>query len=79
MAKVGSVVKDESLEYSQEIFRAQEASLNPLQEDLAEWLSRVLGKLKIRAKIELQCVQFQVRVTPNHILLESLPKPAQQT
>ena len=46
MAKVGSVVKDESLEYSQEIFRAQEASLNPLQEDLAEWLSRVLGKFK---------------------------------
>lgn len=33
-----------SLAFSQEITRAAVASLHPLQEDLAEWLSRLLGK-----------------------------------
>ena len=47
MAKVGTAVRDESLQFSQEISRSAEASLNPLQEDLADWISRVLGKYRI--------------------------------
>ncbi|XP_072045974.1 growth arrest-specific protein 2-like isoform X2 [Amphiura filiformis] len=49
MAKIGSAVRDESLEFSQEISRSAEASLNPLQEDLADWISRVLD-VKIPAE-----------------------------
>ena len=41
---VKNLDQDVSLSITQGIARAAVASLHPLQEDLAEWLTRVLGK-----------------------------------
>lgn len=40
--------QDVSLAFTQEIARAAVASLHPLQEDLAEWLTRLLGTVMVK-------------------------------